>query len=567
MAHDPKLGRRDTWWSWLLAGAVAVLHLGIAASRGALGASRNDDWTYLRILSDFESTGRFLPDPYTRTMLVGQIWLSRPVVEVVGVSISALQVLVTVVGAVGLVAAAAVLRRFLAPGWAFFSVGILALGPIYGSISVTYMTDVPAMAAQSIALYLGVRAIEARNRWVVPLTLSLVTAFVGFTIREYAVVAFIAVLAVFLLARERLTTRSRALVVAAGVLWVCAAVSLVIWRAALAGTDGTALVALAPMTVTLKASLQTGATMAALLAPAAVLLWRPTAWQRTWHWLLALGLALLIGIADLASPGSMLLGNYLTRNGSYSVTLPGTPPVSMPSPAWSALVLLAAASLGAVTVRLLTWVATTPSMKTVRAVRSQPPALVLSVVFGVAGVLFVVFVGALSGDAVFDRYLIPYVPFLAGWVCWIARPTGDGASAHDAGRGRLQATGWITLTVWAVIGLHQVDVAATLDGAKWRMGEQLVEAGYAPEDVDAGLEWFGLHQQGDIRLPLTPPAQGLGFWHGLFEEPRACAVSAYAGHPMPNAGQVVAAVDARSVLGIEYALVGREIDVDCSSPR
>ena len=155
MARGSGPVRRDTWRPWILAGAVALLHLGVAAMRGALGASRNDDWTYLRILDDFASTGRFAPDPYTRTMLVGQIWLSRPLVESVGVSISALQVLVTIIGAVGLVAAAAVLRRFLTPGWAFFSVGILALGPIYGSISMTYMTDVPAMTAQFIALYLG----------------------------------------------------------------------------------------------------------------------------------------------------------------------------------------------------------------------------------------------------------------------------------------------------------------------------------------------------------------------------------------------------------------------------
>ena len=154
MARGSGPVRRDTWRPWILAGAVALLHLGVAAMRGALGASRNDDYTYVRVLDDFASTGRFarIPIPARR---LGQIRLSRPLVESVGVSISALQVLVTIIGAVGLVAAAAVLRRFLTPGWAFFSVGILALGPIYGSISMTYMTDVPAMTAQFIALYLG----------------------------------------------------------------------------------------------------------------------------------------------------------------------------------------------------------------------------------------------------------------------------------------------------------------------------------------------------------------------------------------------------------------------------
>jgi len=96
----------------------------------------------------------------------------------------------------------------------------------------------------------------------VPLTLSLVTAFVGFTMREYAAVSFVAVLAVFLLTRRRLPTRSRALILSAAVLWVCAAVALVLRRSGLVATGDTGPIDLAPLRESVKVSLQAGATLA-----------------------------------------------------------------------------------------------------------------------------------------------------------------------------------------------------------------------------------------------------------------------------------------------------------------
>jgi hypothetical protein len=46
--------------------------------------------------------------------------------------------------------------------------------------------------------------------------------------------------------------------------------------------------------------------------------------------------------------------------------------------------------------------------------------------------------------------------------------------------------------------LVYVDAAATIDGAKWRTAERLVSVGFRPATIDAGYEWFGLHQPDDI---------------------------------------------------------------------
>lgn len=97
--------RGERWLAAIACLAVAGLHLAVAARFGALGVSRNDDWTYYRVAFASYADGGFSPDPFTSTMLVGLIALARPVMAVFGATMAPLQIMVAVIGALGLWAA------------------------------------------------------------------------------------------------------------------------------------------------------------------------------------------------------------------------------------------------------------------------------------------------------------------------------------------------------------------------------------------------------------------------------------------------------------------------------
>jgi len=97
--------------------------------------------------------------------------------------------MVSVLGAVGLTAAYLVVRSFLPRGHAAFAIGCLALGPVSGTLGVSYMTDVPAFALEALALLSGLRALRTRRFSFPWFVASLLIGVAAFSIREYAVAA------------------------------------------------------------------------------------------------------------------------------------------------------------------------------------------------------------------------------------------------------------------------------------------------------------------------------------------------------------------------------------------
>jgi hypothetical protein len=110
--------------------------------------------------------------------------------------------------------------------------------------------------------------------------------------------------------------------------------------------------------------------------------------------------------------------------------------------------------------------------------------------------------------------MIPLVPFVAAMSIVASRrydlfwrvPTG---------------TASVALAAYAVIGFVYVDAAATIDGAKWRAAERLDSAGFTPATIDAGYEWFGLHQS-DAVVPDWSTRRG-DLWIRLFSPRPICA--------------------------------------------
>lgn len=578
---------REMALAWLVALVVAGLYVVNAAVHGALGAARNDDWVYYRLAFEFFHTGRLEVDPYTSTLLVGQIIAAQPVIAVFGDAIAPLQIAVALLSAVTLAATYLFLRHFLPVIWALASVACLAVGPLWGGLSVSFMSEVPALALQVLSLCAAVPALRGpRLRWGW-LVWSLVLSLVAFSVREYALAAPAAILFTAYRVhgpggapwRRRDDPQVRRVLlglVAAGLLWCAAAAALVMWRGTLV-TEPRALSAqieLGQRVAYVAVGLLT--TTGFMLFPVALAVWRGGAWRRLRRWwplLVALVVLFVVTARVLKYP--LLLGNYLRLGGSYSGTLMGSAPRVFSDQVWWCIEVVANVS----TALLLTFAVVQTVDLLRRRPRSAPldssaprtaagsrprrgidPTPRLAFTFGLAGVALTMVVCLITHARPLDRYVVGSVPFIAAAGLHVSR------SRRPQRAATIVAAGGMVLL--AAVGVAQVDASATFDGAKWSLGDAAVRKGYQAETVDAGYEWFGLHQPTPV---IYDPRRELGYssWvTTLFQDARVCVNGQFAPRPTsrdPYPGEVVR-VSRRSLTGVTYTLIGRSTDRNCTNP-
>jgi Dolichyl-phosphate-mannose-protein mannosyltransferase len=503
-----------------VAAAIGALFVIVASVHGALGAARNDDWSYLRIAFDFSQDQRFHVDGWIQTMLVGHTLLAWPIIELFGRSILALQLLGVTAALVGIVCCYAFLRRFLSPVWSALACLTLFLGPVLASLAVSYMTDATSFAAQAATLLLGLRALESRShsRWW--LTAAASTGLLAFSIREYAIVAFLTVLAIAL-ARSWRDRRERARLMWITVAFVGLAVVLLLWRRSLPGTISPSL-DLRPGVADLKQLMRFGTTLGLFVSPVVFATSPFRALARAWAANRALCVAaLVLGAGCLLVSSATLLGNYVTATGSYSsTTVVDTAPPVVPSAMFAlARVLGGYALMVGLLILARALAGVIPLLGRRQALHSfvqqatEAPAPTLATLFSASlAVLYLLVIAATTGTF-FDRYMIPLVPFVAAMLIVASRryelfwpaPTLTAAAA---------------LAVYAAIGFVYVDAAATIDGAKWRAAERLQSAGFTPATINAGYEWFGLHQN-DAVVPDWTTRRG-DLWIRLFSPRPIC---------------------------------------------
>jgi hypothetical protein len=154
-------------------------------------------------------------------------------------------------------------------------------------------------------------------------------------------------------------------------------------------------------------------------------------------------------------------------------------------------------------------------------------------VFTALSVIGLVAYGLFVQNYVFDRYL--WVLVLSSGlliVSWLTRPPGGHFPSFRAEM--LPARrGWGligVITVFsAVITLASAAVtlnADAYDGARWAAGQIAVRAGIAPSNVDAGVEWVGMHSSA-VAVPgrLVPSHPPYETWYDqMFPGFRDCAI-------------------------------------------
>lgn len=227
---------RGFWARW---GWEAALIFGLAGLLPLLGAWRfhsfgqpsADDWAYLNTLAHLTQHGTLNFNHWGTTMIVGQLVLAAPLYLAFGVHPVLAVMEVWAIGLVGICALAYLCRRCGLSRWAgAMVVALVALCPLFFSLDVTFMTDVPCFTAMILTLCLWVDCRDTHRfgakRW-----LALGCATLAFTIREPAAVVVVPVLAEPVLAAwRRGDHRALTRYVGLGAGWSGALAALWLWR-------------------------------------------------------------------------------------------------------------------------------------------------------------------------------------------------------------------------------------------------------------------------------------------------------------------------------------------------
>ncbi len=242
---------------------------------------------------------------------------------------------------------------------------------------------------------------------------------------------------------------------------------------------------------------------------------------------IVLGVSLVLLVLLLAA--EPFLGNLWQQRGvGGNSILVGDRPVVIGTVVWrlsSQIAILGAILAAAIAVR---W-----SQRLLANGRSLSSArsLALRIVRGPEGLLGLFLIGYAaelilysSIGRLFDRYLYPMVPVAA---ILILREV-----PHPLGRRRSHALAYAAFA-W-LVGSSIVLAANSFayDAARYRAGETAVAMGYAPETVDAGYEWVGMHAVGSEGAHLE--TRPVTWWEGLWPSFRACAIVSNSPREVPN---------------------------------
>ncbi len=507
---------RTSWRRWapaLLIVALGLVPLALAWHFGADGLVRNDDWSYSEILFRWVDTGQLHLNGWVSMFLIGHLALAWPVARVFPDSLFALQVFTTVVGIAGGLAAYAVLRRFLTMGRATVAVVVMMAGPMWAPLAGSFMTDVPAAAAQALCLALGAFSLRAGSRRTATLTLvgSLLVGLFGATIREYAIVApFVVVTIVAVRAAARRNRRDLWLSIGLGVAVTVTYAGAFTARRAMAGSLSlTPTVPPSPGSAFGRSALFTVITAAFLILPVfAWIRWGSLAGlvsARRWA-TVSVGSALVIGLAGLIRVWTWsppLLGPYLDQRGALGddSLLGPSRPLLLPDPVLRGLLGLALVAAVALVVIVCSTGATLvarprPPERSWRPALAALDVQAMTLLFVIVSALGLVAVGT-GNLPVFDRYLLGLVPFAAGIVLahrTTYRAASDPATNASSGISARRVVEASAVAAFALMGLWWGGNSAAFDAARWDAGQQAVALGYPADRVDAGFEWRNVHR-------------------------------------------------------------------------
>jgi hypothetical protein len=509
------------FWVMLGLGVLAVgVPILIAARGGALGIPRSDDWSYLLVQFRFAETGRVELNNWVSMTLIGQVLLGTPVALVAGRNIAAMQWFTALLGLVGIVTVAWMGHLLLRPRWLGpFVAAMVAVGPLWGPLAVSFMTDVPSFTFGMLSLAAGIVAVRREPVSVGAVALALVLGLVAFSIRQYGIIppaATVVVACWVLVARGDWTRLRHVLVLTAGTAVLAGAV-FIWWR------DLPSSLALSPALPTFHSVRSTAikngnlVRLVGLLASPALVLAGPRALvTRAWRasrWLtLAAGIASAVVLAALYFhvPERPFVGNYVARDGvlAHDVSS-GSRPDVVPRSVFEIMVVVG--SIGAVLLVLAAVPFLVDLCERLRSRRFRPtnPAIAL-IGMTTAGYLGAYVLATLCGLPLYDRYALPLVALTALLVLHASPPPmlRRETPAEPVERRRLRPlAGALALVLLGLVGLAYTADSASFDGTRWRVATAATRRGFEPLQIDGGFEWNDYHL-GFAPSTSRPPNSG-----------------------------------------------------------
>ncbi|MGI8868190.1 MAG: hypothetical protein ACR2F6_04890 [Mycobacteriales bacterium] len=482
--------------------AVAVIPpVVMSGLTGSLGIAHNDDWSFIRSTMWMHKTGELRLIGWAQMSAVGLFWLGQPVLAM-HASVTGLQVLTVVLTAVLVAAASSLGTRLRGRRTGVVAAAMTVSVPLIAPLTVTFMTDLPALALMMAALAVGLAGISVAAVRPALVAAGFALALAAVTIRETAAPGAVGLAAALLWrAYARRSRRDLAFAIGAGTAFGCAALAFVIWRHQLPGdiayaaTGGGALSSLAHAVVTL----------GVFTLPGCLLPVRVAAGVRA-----RAGGGLAGALVSIAALGGglnrALVGNYLEFPAPLGAELRGYRPQFLPGALWSVLAVIGAVGAVGLGVRLAdlcSW-----ARERLRADGARDGVLAWIALAATAAAAIALVLAASFSGKTYDRYLLPVAVPLSLSLLANARPwCGAGKRVHGwqsvaaASLALSLAFGWaLTLTIDAY------------DGARWRAGNATVALGARPNDVDAGPEWVGYHQAGDAHPVSHDPGAVDPIW-------------------------------------------------------
>jgi hypothetical protein len=502
---------------------AVLIPLVLGAAAGALGIPRNDDWDFRKVATSFWQTGRIVFDRVAEMTLIGQIVLVQPLLWFTGGDPSAFAIAGAGASTALALGGYALGRAFLPPARAFAACLALLLFPGFLAYDTSFMSDVPALAAQIAALLLGVTALRRAPTDLRRLALALALGVLAFSIRQVGLASIVALVIAAILREPR---RPAIWLLALSAATAC--LSLAALRAALPGV-----LPAMPLNIWFATRLPlAAATISFSVLPAVVIAIAANrnAWGRR-----AVGYGAAIGGLAALSIAAMwvrfgtfpdaFIGNLTSQQGVLDVLDPtGGRPALFPDPVWA---LINLAAIGALVLFMAVAAATVAAALRARPIARPVDLRGLGTPVGLLIVFVLVYGGGMAAfgsvHIVFDRYLWPLVPPIAVLVL-IPQGRRQEARTPSIERRRIPArrgAPWIATAATAIQGVLAVVLMANalaFDAARWRAGEAMVAAGLRPDTIDAGYEWVGYHATGAADLvsptPTDPPYRG---WWKDFE--------------------------------------------------
>ena len=520
---NPRDARFELWLlvGLLLLGVVLPFVVGLAA--GSLEIPRNDDWSFRRIALDLARTGQLTLGGASQMMIVGQILLTQPVLWLSGLQPWAFTVAGVVFGGGAMISAYVMARQILPARLAVIPAVLLALFPGYLAYATSYMSDVPAAAAEFACLALGAIAIARRPVATGWLLAAVAVGIFAFSIREFAVAAPASVVLAVLCA-EPLRRRNWAIGIAAA--GCC--VALYLWKSSLSGQ----LDDIAPHPLTTAGLLLAPPNVAFVMAPAALI--AAARWRHHWRrfdvvvgaeiGLMVVGLRVVQWLATGRMP-QIFLDNLMSQWGvPTQVLVTGGRPILFTDAVWVAFNMFA---LGAIVITL----AVGAGIAGVHLRRSRQSSRGLLTRMGSAqGVLFLFIVGTVVGlelfalrYSIYDRYLWPIIPPLATLFLYVPSDLQERSPSHLNQRPRwLPLTAAAAAAVLATMAVIYMFNSHAFDSGRWRAGVELARQGIPTNEIDAGYEWMGYHSTSPARM--ANPAPGPTFYRGWWPSFRSCGL-------------------------------------------